>query len=285
MGGGDGGAGDARKDEQDRQARIAASVSKINEIFDGKPVMAGDGQATFYDPKQAYFDKDGNPYTLPQTQGYTGGGGQLMANYFGKPAHSGVDANATMGLINQGKLFTGTKNIAPAPRQKLYDEQKQAVFDINKRDIDHQYQEAERSNRFGLARAGLMGGSADVDSNALLQRKTNEGLLKAGGLGDAAAADLKLSDERSRQGLIGMAQSGIDTGTAQTMALRNMDATQQQAMGARTGATIGGLFDGLGQAYMYGQEAKGWKAGMNMYDQKSPGSLSAHNGDQGTIIK
>ena len=27
--------------------------------------LAGDGLATSYDPNQAYFDKDGNPYTVP----------------------------------------------------------------------------------------------------------------------------------------------------------------------------------------------------------------------------
>jgi len=99
-GGDDGGSKRARQDEQHRQARITAAVPKINKIFDGKPVMAGDGLATFYDPKQAYFDKDGNPYTLPQTQGYNVGGGALTAGILGRPKQSGVDSNATMGLIN-----------------------------------------------------------------------------------------------------------------------------------------------------------------------------------------
>ncbi|MFN3885143.1 MAG: dihydroorotate dehydrogenase (quinone), partial [Rhodocyclaceae bacterium] len=55
---------------------------------------------------------------------------------------------------------------------------------------------AQRQNRFGLARAGQLGGSLDVDSNAEINRVTNEGLLKAGGLADDAAAALKSSDER-----------------------------------------------------------------------------------------
>ena len=187
-----------------------------------------------------------------------------------------------MELIKAGKLFTGTKDIAPSPRNQLYDEQKSAVDDINKRDIDKQFAIAERGNRFGLARAGLMGGSADVDSNAMLQDRTNDGLIRAGGLGDAAAAELKAADERSRQGLISLAQSGIETGTAEGLALRGLDASAQNAQGARTGATIGNLFDDLGGAYLFSQIAKGQQTGANMYGQQGSGVSNPRTTYSGT---
>lgn len=290
-GGGDPGA-DARRQEEDRQRRIAAAVDTINSIFDGKPVMAGEGRATAFNPNQTYYDRAGNPYKAPMVR-ETG----MPLNRFGQlaqtsPVLSGLfgggyekwtpDAQAVMQQIRQGNLFTGVKNVAPAPRQQMYNEQKQAVFDVNKRDIDRQYGMAERDNRFGLARAGLMGGSADVDSNALLQDKTNEGLIRARGLGDAAAADLKLADERARQQLISMAQSGIDTGTAEGMALRSLDAQAQNAQGARTGATIGSLFDDLGAAYLFNQIRAGQQAGANMYGQQDygvPGTRKSYSGD------
>jgi hypothetical protein len=105
--------------------------------------------------------------------------------------------------------------------------------------------------------------------------------MRARGIGDAAAADLKLGDERSRQQLISMAQSGIDTGTAEGMALRGLDAAAQNAQGARAGATIGSLFDDLGAAYLFNQIRAGQQAGANLYGQDYgvPGTRKSYGGD------
>lgn len=172
--------------------------------------------------------------------------------------------NAAVGTING--VFDN------AGRDTLYADQKKAVYDINALDVNKQYAEAERQNRFGLARNGLAGGSADIDANAELQERTNKGLIQATGLGDTAASDLKLADERSRQSLIGMAQSGIDTGTAQTLALNNLNATQQSAAGDRAGASVGNLFGDLSQAYLANQIRAGQVAGKQM--GASTGALS-----------
>ena len=142
-------------------------------------------------------------------------------------------------------------------RKALYDQQRDAVYGLNKAEVDRQGQVAERANRFGLARAGLIGGSTDVDSNAELNRRTNEGLIRAGGIADQSAADLKLQDEKTRSNLISMAQSGIDTGTAATMALNGLSVNADQAAAQRNGATVGSLFGDLSQAYLINQHTKG----------------------------
>lgn len=277
--GGDGGAGAARKQEEDRQARINEAVKGINAIFDSAPVTAGVNAATSYDPNATYYTADGKQWNAPtkseqfwDDSEVVGEGNGIQGAY---KARTVADTDAIKKAIAGGQLFTGLQTTAPTKtRNDLYAEQKQAVFDINKRDVDRQYREAERQNRFGLARSGLMGGSVDVDSNAELQDKTNEGLMKAAGLGEQAAADLKTADERSRQSLISMAQSGIDTGTAQQMALRQLDATAQQAAGNRAGATIGSLFNDMSQAYLmrqYGQGMRaGQQAGQQWYGVSSP---------------
>lgn len=185
------------------------------------------------------------------------------------------DTDAINKRIAAGDLFTGTQTIKGVDRKGLYDEQRQAVTDLNRRDVDRQFQDAERANRFGLARAGLSGGSADIDSNAELTRRTNEGLIKAAGIGDQAAADLQTSDERTRQNLISMAQSGIDTGQAAQMALSQLDANSANAASARSGATVGNLFGDLAQAYLYGQQQQGARAGAAPYQQWTPGSNSS----------
>jgi hypothetical protein len=257
--GGDGGAAAAQQQEQDRQTRIKAATNVINSIFDSRSIKTGMNPAESFDPNQSYFDVDGNPVKIEKI---------ALPNFSGSdsedasPTQYVYDMQDINRRIANGLLFTGSTTLQPGmDRQKLYDDQKKAVYDINALDVNKQYKEAERQNRFGLARNGLLGGSTDIDSNAQLQEKTNEGLMKAGGIADQAASDLKVSDERARQGLISMAQSGIDTGTAQGMALRNLDATAQSAQATRQGASIGGLFNDLSQAYLMRQAAAGQRAG------------------------
>jgi hypothetical protein len=225
--------------EQDRQKRIRQATDRINALFNGGTSKVFDGNA--YLKANPDVAKDSFWGSMPE----------LHYEQFGQ---------------KEGRAPTySTMTVDSNARQGLYDEQRDAVFDINKRDIDRQYEQAERNNRFGLARSGLFGGSADVDSNALLQRTENEGLLKAGGIADSAAADLKMSDERSRQNLTNMAQSGIDTGTLSNMGLNELSANKQGANAFRSGATIGNLFGDLGNAYLQNQQMQGLMAGMDKY--------------------
>lgn len=161
----------------------------------------------------------------------------------------------------QARIVAATNQINSifngANRDTMYNDQKSAVYDLNKAEVDRQAAVAERANRFGLARSGLVGGSADVDSNAELNRRTNEGLIRTGGIADQSAADLKLQDEKTRANLISMAQSGIDTGSAATMALNGLSVNADQAAAQRNGATIGSLFGDLSQAYLVNQQAGG----------------------------
>jgi hypothetical protein len=290
-GGGDGGAGDAKKSEAERQARIKAAVDTINGIFDSKPVTianpAAPGvQATSFDPGTTYYRPDGSVWTPPTTK--VAQTGDAYSSPFINMV-DGLDESGAREAIAAGGLYTAgntpqTTTFTPTSRDTLYNQQKDAVFRINKQAVDKQQQEAERQNRFGLARSGLMGGSVDVDSNADITERANKGLMQAVGLGDQAAADLKTADERSRQSLISMAQSGIDTGTAQTMAMRQLDAAAQQAAGDRQGATIGNLFGDMSQAYLANQARAGQLAGRNP-NQQWYGVSNPRTGDAGSVAR
>ena len=76
---------------------------------------------------------------------------------------------------------------------------------------------------------------------------------------------MRTADEQSKQSLIAMAQSGIDTGTAQQMAQAQLNANAQSALGQRGGATIGNLFDNLSQAYLTRQIMQAANNGYNLY--------------------
>ncbi|CAL62403.1 Hypothetical protein HEAR2270 [Herminiimonas arsenicoxydans] len=282
----------AQAQEQDRQARITAAVNTINGVFNGSPTRKGVGAASSLEQGQKYYLADGSEYVAPSVNllGMTDDDGNAIAGggFREKMNNAALQDPAylrSQELFKGGSLFTGVEETpGTGGRQALYDDQKKAVYDINALDVNKQYSEAERQNRFGLARAGLAGGSADIDANAELQERTNKGLIQAAGLGDSAASDLKLADERSRQSLIGMAQSGIDTGTAQTMALNQLNATQQSAAGDRAGASVGNLFGDMSQAYLMNQIRAGQVAGKQM-GASSYGVSNPRTGDSGYINK
>lgn len=242
-GGGDGGAG-AR--EAERQQRIRAATDEINRIFNNTVKKTGTRMRQETQQVMTGYDGEGNPMYTTETV-------ETPENY--EYLEAGDPANS---------------------RDAMYAQQKSAVYDLNKMEVDRQAKEAERTNRFALARTGLLGGSADVEAASELNRRTNEGLLRAGGIADQSAADLKVADERTRSNLISMAQSGIDTGTAATMALEGLKGNSQQAAAARSGATVGGLFNDLSQAYLINQQLAGRNsanaamAGQQWYGVSSP---------------
>lgn len=250
----------------------------------------GDAGGSYYDPRQdprvGYWRPGGgdsgshfvtNPGVYAKT---TGGDADNLIGYFTR-----VDVPDTIAINKalQDGLFTGVRTIKGTDRNQLYREQQDAVTQLNQREVSRQHEDAERQNRFGLARAGLSGGSVDVDSNAELSRINNEGMMKAVGLGQQAAADLRTQDERTRQSLISMAQSGIDTGQAAQLALSGLEANTASAGAARSGATIGNLFNDLANVYAYNQQMQGFNQGYAPYMNRGYSNSVRSKGDQGQL--
>lgn len=206
-----------------------------------------------------------------------GGGGDGGARQMEEERQARI--NAAVSQINN--IFN---NKVP---EQMYTNQRQAVYGLNTRDVNRQAADAERLNRFALARNGLLGGSADVDSGFEINRMTNEGLMKAGGIADQAAADLRMSDERTRGNLISMAQSGIDTGTAQQMALSGLAANAEAAKSSAAAATVGDLFSGLSAAYMGNMYNNAYKAGLDKSrtQQFTPGLGGVQSSYGGNVAK
>ena len=265
----------AERMERERQARVQAAVDAINNIFDPTPYTSVDKNSVVtdgYDPSQTYYLADGSVFNPYSTR--TEPTGTKTVSY--------LDWDKINNALNSGSLYGGLTT-TPNSRETLYDEQEQAVYDLNAKEVNDQYADAERTNRFALARNGLLGGSSDVESNANLQEKTNEGLIQARALGQQAASDLRTADEQSKQSLIAMAQSGIDTGTAQQMAAAQLNANAQSALGQRGGATIGNLFDNLSQAYLARQIINATQNGYNLYNNNYGNLSTSSRGDQGSV--
>lgn len=157
----------------------------------------------------------------------------------------------------------GAGGAGPAPeREALYTDLSGAVKDTAMRDVDKQYTKASRQNTFGLARAGLLGGSVDAEAGGELQTTYGEGRLKAAQAGMQAASDLRATDEKTRQNLIGLAQSGLDTGTAASLAAGQMGAAADVAKANANATKVGSLFDGMSQAYLTNTMLKARQQGM-----------------------
>ncbi|MBX3610395.1 MAG: hypothetical protein KF871_10925 [Hydrogenophaga sp.] len=160
-------------------------------------------------------------------------------------------------------------------RQAMYDDIKNATKDVAMRDLDQQHTQASKQNLFGLARAGLLGGSVDAESGADLARRYGEGQIRATAAGQNAAADLQSVDEKTRQNLVSLAQSGIDTGTAATLASGQMVAATDAARSTAQSANVGRLFDDMAQAYLQNQVLKA-RAQATSQSGSSPSSYGSN---------
>ena len=230
--GGDGGAGAMRQQEEERQAKVQAAVDAIN----GKFGYGGGGVAP---TREQFTTRSGSLNGLAKIGGGTfdeQAYNKALADY--QTQQSGTEANKVA-------------------RQAMYDDVKGATRDTALRGLDKQYTTASQQNKFGLARSGLLGGSVDAESGADLTTRYGEGRIQAEQAGIGAASDLKALDEKTRQNLISLAQSGIDTGTAASLAAGQMAAAADSARSGAAVANVGDLFGNMSQAYLRQQQALG----------------------------
>lgn len=277
-GGGDGGAEQMRQDEAARQAKIQAAVDAINGKFgigNGNTAAAPDRGAFTSAPttRVEYFGGGGGE-----------GGADPQAVYTELPG--GFDQAGYDKAMADWQAAQADVNAAKATREGLYSDIQGAVRDVNLRDLDTQFTDASKQNLFGLARSGLLGGSVDAESGADLTRRYGEGRIKAEQAGQAAASDLRSTDEKTRQNLISLAQSGIDTGTAASLAAGQMSAAADLARSNTASSSIGDLFSNLSQGYLANQVLKAkYPNGLPQSPTGYGSNVYGTGGYSGTVLK
>lgn len=126
-----------------------------------------------------------------------------------------------------------------------------------------------RNLKFAMARSGLTGGSAAVDSNTQLQKDYAKGLLTASQQAQAAKAGLQQADTNSENQLIGLAQQGSYIGAIPQQIATAQSAANGAAANYANPAALGNLFAGTANIYNTEQTAAA-----NRRAQQSPiGSL------------
>lgn len=114
---------------------------------------------------------------------------------------------------------------------------------------DRQQQDAARNVRFAVARSGQAGGSFDADTNSRLAETYKRGLIEADRRAQAAASNLRSQDQQAKQNLFALAQSGLDSGTAQAQAAQALRQNLEQSRVTANENSLGDLFSSFGDVY------------------------------------
>lgn len=155
------------------------------------------------------------------------------------------------------KSVAGVNAIYDSPdRQKQYTDLAADTTKYYTGDVNRQEAVQARSLKFAQARSGLSGGSQSAYQDKVLGQDYSKAIIDATRKGNEAGANLQNADESSRMSLIGMAESGLDAGTAANQATSSL---QNNFLTAESGATadqLGSAFTDLNGIYQSSQDAK-----------------------------
>ena len=192
------------------------------------------------------------------------------------------------GTSSQERYITGYDTAArdknAAERDKLYGT---ITSDASARllsKLGEDRDRAERGTRFQLARQGLMGGSADVDQNANLLDKFNEGSLEAGNAALAAGNTARSADEKTRVNLINNIRNGMSQSDALSASFAALTNNANEARDAALATDIGGFFDDINTMNKERQYQQGVQAAKSQYGTGGGITTSANRGGSGGRI-
>lgn len=135
--------------------------------------------------------------------------------------------------------------------------------------VNEQESTNARNLKFAMARSGLTGGSAAVDSNTQLQKDYSKGLLSASQGAQQAVSSLNSADINSKNQLVGLAQQGSYIGAIPQQIASAQNASLGAAQNYANPSSLGNLFAGTAGIYTNEQTAAA-----NRKAQQSPiGSL------------
>lgn len=139
-------------------------------------------------------------------------------------------------------------------RQRQYDDYLAAQRESYFGELSRQQQEAQRGNKFALARSGLIGSRQQIDTGRDLGEAYNRGVVDADRLAQRAQSDLRAADEDSRRSIIQLVQSGADATTASSAAMRQMQTNLSGARADMNASALGQVFGTFSDLYKRSQD-------------------------------
>jgi hypothetical protein len=230
-GGGDGGAGQARADEQARQEKIRQGTTNINNIFDGYDKTYGDqlvDPAAYHDGSTYYTDT-GSEYAYhapavkpenPSAQGAT-----LLANNTpgaGKPL-------AAMMVPEHLYAAKKTDHVDGQFDDDFYNSRKQAYLDYATPQLNDQYADAQKQLTYALDRSGTLDSSIRAQKEGELTKLYDTNRRGVADQGLSYENQSRSNVEDARAGLIqtlnatGDAEGAANSAVARSKALSAAD--------------------------------------------------------------
>jgi hypothetical protein len=170
-------------------------------------------------------------------------------------------------------------NIFDSPgRQQQYEQLGADTTKYYTNQLNDQKTIADRNLKFSLARSGNTGGSLQVDQTKTLGDDYLKGVIEASRRGQAAAADLRSSDESTRMNLIAAAQAGLDATTGSSQAASELQGNLQSAQAGATANALGDTFGDFATIFQKSQDNKSYrdqyKNGINLYSPMYGGNYA-----------
>jgi hypothetical protein len=251
--GGGGAADQARKDEQERQARIRAGTERINSIFDGRTIGSGKlDNSTIFDPTAKYYLEDGSawsPAAVASASNGTPTGVQQLASVFGgggMPATSNKTPQEQFaGMVSGGKLYSGTEKTSGF-NDAYFDQKRQNYINYAAPQLEDQYAKAQKELTYSLARGGLTNSSARAEKVGQLQQLYDVNKQKIADDALSHSTEAKNAVEDARTNLIATLNATGDAEGAASSAINRASALSQPAAYSPLSQLFSSFTAGLG---------------------------------------
>jgi hypothetical protein len=170
-------------------------------------------------------------------------------------ANAANAANAQQQADIQKSVGQITAAYSNPNRTNQYAQYNKNLSDYYTGQVNNQEAINARNLKFAMARSGLTGGSAAVDSNTQLQKDYTQGLLNASQQATAGTSALQQSDVNAKNQLIGLAQQGNFTGAIPTQVAQAQSASLGAAQNYGNANALGNVFAGTAGIYQNEQTA------------------------------
>lgn len=151
--------------------------------------------------------------------------------------------NGAFTTTPMSQTYDGSKQMEQ--RNAGYETVRKNALGLALNDLSEQKNDASRDNRFGLARAGLTGGSVDVDTNQNIADRYAKGVLQSNQNADGIVSGVRAKDEAARADLISRINAGMDANSATTSALAQMQNNQAAAKAEGQSTFLNDFFNGI----------------------------------------
>jgi hypothetical protein len=173
---------------------------------------------------------------------------------------------------------------APGKRDPIYKSIYDNSYGLQSSRLDENRQDTLRKLRFGLARSGLTGGSAQVDAQGLEQRAFGRALADASSAAQGQADEVRANDEKTRLNLIAQMRAGLDSADATQSALAQMADNANAARAQTRYDALDSYMGAVAPTINNFQVRSGQQAAQQLYNTRFPQNRISLSGRSGTIV-